>query len=80
MLLMTRAAGEAQISDAVVLMAGAGSRLGAFAKPLVAVGDRPLISYTLAALQSVGVQRIHAVMGATSDRLTQELTPQILPG
>ncbi|MGH7935814.1 MAG: NTP transferase domain-containing protein, partial [Chthoniobacterales bacterium] len=66
-------------TDAVILMAGAGSRLGAVAKPLVQIAGRPLISHTLAALESVGVRRLHAVMGANSDRLTSALEP-LLPG
>lgn len=65
------------ISDAVILMAGAGSRLGvvpgAIAKPLVQISGRPLISYSLEALECVGVRTVHAVMGANSDRLTEEI-------
>ncbi|HEV3409797.1 MAG TPA: NTP transferase domain-containing protein, partial [Chthoniobacterales bacterium] len=61
------------VTDAVILMAGAGSRLGgaegAVAKPLVEINGQPLISYTFAALESVGVRRIHAVLGAHSERL-----------
>ncbi len=58
-------------TDAVILMAGAGSRLGAVAKPLVEIAGRPLISYTLEALQRVGVSRVHAIMGAQSERLSR---------
>src|SRR4051812_9861383 len=69
------------IREAVILMAGVGSRLGqqtgAIAKPLVQVGGRPLISYTFETLLSVGVRTVHAVMGATSDRLAAELAPLV---
>jgi 1L-myo-inositol 1-phosphate cytidylyltransferase len=65
------------ITDAVILMAGAGSRLGdaggALAKPLVPIDGRPLICYTLDALQRAGVRRIHAIMGANSKRLAREV-------
>ena len=69
------------ITEAVILMAGAGSRLGAaggaLAKPLVQIAGRPLICYTLHALASAGVRRVHAVMGANSERLTAELAPLV---
>ncbi|MFL6543121.1 MAG: NTP transferase domain-containing protein [Chthoniobacterales bacterium] len=58
------------IRDAVVLLAGAGSRLTnthATPKPLVAVLGTPLIAYVLRALESVGVKNIHAVVGAHGD-------------
>lgn len=63
------------ITDVVILMAGAGSRLGAVSKPLVRIAGRPLISYTLAALERVGVRKVHAVMGAQSERLTSQIAP-----
>ncbi|MFL6529294.1 MAG: NTP transferase domain-containing protein [Chthoniobacterales bacterium] len=51
--------------DAIILMAGAGSRLGAaIPKPLVKIGGRPLISYTFDALERVGVSDVHIVVGA----------------
>ena len=69
------------ITDAVVLMAGAGSRLGAaggaLAKPLVQIAGRPLICYTFDALTRAGIDTVHAVMGANSERLTTELTPLV---
>lgn len=65
------------VTEAVILMAGIGSRLGsqngALAKPLVRIGERPLISYTLEALEKVGVRTIHAVTGATNNQLAREL-------
>ena len=70
------------VADAVILMAGVGSRLGtqpgAIAKPLVRIAGRPLISYTLEALQGAGVRTVHTVTGATSERLIAALAP-LLP-
>ena len=69
-------------TEAVILMAGIGSRLGAtggaLAKPLVSVGERPLISYTFDALGNAGICTVHAVMGANSDRLIEQIEP-LLP-
>lgn len=70
------------IREAVILMAGIGSRLGvaggALAKPLVPIRDRPLISYTFAALERAGVEVVHAVMGANSEMLADQIAP-LLP-
>jgi 1L-myo-inositol 1-phosphate cytidylyltransferase len=61
------------ISEAVILMAGSGSRLRRIGetspKPLLSLGGRPLISYTLAALVKAGVKTIYAVIGFESDLL-----------
>lgn len=61
------------ISEAVILMAGSGSRLRRIGetspKPLLSLGGRPLISYTLAALVKAGVKTIYAVVGFESDLL-----------
>jgi 1L-myo-inositol 1-phosphate cytidylyltransferase len=60
------------IRDAVVLLAGAGSRLtnrDAPAKPLVPVLGTALIAYILRALESVGVERVHAIVGAHGDEV-----------
>ena len=69
------------VTEAVILMAGAGSRLGApggaVAKPLVQIAGRPLISFTFEALESAGVRTVHAVMGANSERLTAALEPLV---
>ena len=69
------------VTEAVILMAGVGSRLGApggaVAKPLVRIAGRPLISFTFEALESAGVRTVHAVMGANSERLTAELEPLV---
>ncbi len=63
------------VTDAVILMAGAGSRLGGpVAKPLVQVGGRPLICYTLEALERAGVRDVHVVLGSNRDRLADEVS------
>jgi choline kinase len=67
------------VRDAVILMAGIGSRLGAhagvLAKPFVPIAERPLITYTLGALLEAGVERVHAVMGARHEPMTAALLP-----
>jgi 1L-myo-inositol 1-phosphate cytidylyltransferase len=71
----------APITDAVMLMAGTGSRLRAsgetLPKPLVPICGRPLISYIVDALQKVGVRNLHAVVGADGDALVAALRPLI---
>ena len=71
-----------EIFDAVVLMAGTGSRLRAsgelLPKPLVPILGRPLISYIAEALQDVGVQTLHAIIGANAGNLIAALRP-LLP-
>jgi 1L-myo-inositol 1-phosphate cytidylyltransferase len=55
------------VSEAVVLLAGAGSRLnGTVPKPLVEICGAPLISYVLDGLESIGVRTVHAVVGANA--------------
>ena len=66
-----------EITDAVVLMAGTGSRLRAsgeiLAKPLVPISRRPLISYTIDALRKVSVRNLHPVVGADGGALVAAL-------
>ncbi len=68
---------QPEVTEAVILMAGIGSRLGApggaLAKPFVTIAGRPLISYTFDALERAGVTIVHAVMGANSDQLIGHL-------
>lgn len=68
---------QSEVTDAVILMAGAGSRLGeiggALAKPLVQVAGRPLISYAIDSFARAGVRNVHAVLGAKSERLAAEV-------
>ena len=70
------------IREAVILMAGSGSRLRrsqkSVPKPLTPVLGRPLISYTLDALANARITKINVVVGYESDRLTAavaELAP-----
>jgi 1L-myo-inositol 1-phosphate cytidylyltransferase len=61
------------VSDAVILMAGAGSRLRVgghkVAKPLVPLLGRPLVSYTIEALARAGIKRVYGVVGFESASL-----------
>jgi len=64
---------QTRIAEAVILMAGSGSRLrGAdesFLKPLVPTLGHPLISYMINALVKAGIRKINAVVGFESERL-----------
>jgi choline kinase len=75
---------RSDVRDAVVLLAGAGSRLstarGAFPKPLVPVLGRPLISYVMAALHRVGVRTVHAVVGAHAEEVVSGLSESLPRG
>lgn len=70
------------VSEAVILMAGQGSRLRhsdeTFLKPFVPVLGRPLVSYTLDVLAGAGIKRIHFVVGYESQRITAQLD-QLMP-
>ena len=82
------------ISEAVILMAGEGSRLrqgyggqarlrGAdqtFLKPFVPVLGRPLISYVLDTLTRAGIKTLNFVVGYESKRMIVQLTPLIPSG
>ena len=61
------------VSQAVILMAGSGSRLRGFGgelpKPLIPILDRPLISYTINALVAAGVSKIIFIVGYERERL-----------
>ena len=65
---------QSRIAEAVILMAGSGSRLrGAdetFLKPLVPILGGPLISYTIDALAGAGIRKVNAVVGFESERLS----------
>jgi 1L-myo-inositol 1-phosphate cytidylyltransferase len=73
-----------QIAEAVVLMAGSGSRLRvsghAIPKPLVPVLGRPLIGYVIDNLARAGVRVLHAVVGWKSERLLAGLEPLVPDG
>jgi choline kinase len=61
------------ISEAVVLMAGQGSRLRgsdeAFLKPLVPILGRPLVCYVMDALIDAGINKINFIVGYEGERL-----------
>lgn len=71
-----------KISDAVILMAGTGSRLRGsaetIAKPLIPIAGRPLISYAIDSFDQAGVRRIHAVVGPNGEELAAAVAP-LLP-
>jgi 1L-myo-inositol 1-phosphate cytidylyltransferase len=65
------------ISDAVILMAGSGSRLRGsdetFLKPFVPVLGRPLICYTIDALIHAGIKKASFIVGYQSTRMIEEI-------
>lgn len=71
------------VSEAVILIAGQGSRLrGAdknCLKPFVPVLGRPLLSYTLEAVSSAGINTLHFVVGYESERVIAEAKLLIPP-
>lgn len=71
-----------KISDAVILMAGTGSRLRGsaetIAKPLIPIAGRPLIFYAIDSFDKTGVTTIHAVVGPNGDELAAAVAP-LLP-
>jgi len=70
------------ISEAVILMAGEGSRLrgsdNTFLKPFVPLLGRPLISYTLDTLIRAGIKTVDFVVGYESRRMIEQVK-QFLP-
>src|SRR5437763_2748817 len=72
------------ISEAVILMAGSGSRLRGsdetFLKPFVPVLGRPLICYTMDALVHAGIKKVNFVVGYERERMIAKLKPLIPPG
>jgi 1L-myo-inositol 1-phosphate cytidylyltransferase len=72
------------ISEAVILMAGQGSRLRGsdktVLKPLAPVLGRPLISYTLDALIRAGIKTVNVVVGYESGRMIEQVKPLIPSG
>jgi choline kinase len=64
------------ISEAVILMAGPGSRLGASApKPLAQLLGRPLISYTFDTLVRAGIKQVYAIVGFKKHLVTTGVKP-----
>src|SRR6266516_7230463 len=70
------------VSEAVILMAGAGSRLRGsdetFLKPLVPVLGRPLICYTIDALIHAGIKKANFIVGYQSGRMIAAVK-QLIP-
>jgi 1L-myo-inositol 1-phosphate cytidylyltransferase len=68
-----------KISDAVILMAGTGSRLRGsaetIAKPLIPIAGRPLISYAIDSFDNAGVENIYAVVGLNGEELAAAVAP-----
>jgi MurNAc alpha-1-phosphate uridylyltransferase len=66
-----------KITEAVILMAGIGSRLRSngenVPKPLIQIAGRAVFSYTIDVLQRVGIETIHIVTGFNSDALVAGL-------
>jgi 1L-myo-inositol 1-phosphate cytidylyltransferase len=71
-----------RVTDAIVLMAGSGSRLLAgghvLPKPLIQIAGRPLFSYTIEALSNAGIKTVHAITGRNGDLLLPTLM-QLVP-
>jgi choline kinase len=71
------------ITDAVILMAGTGSRLrgstDTIAKPLIPIAGRPLISYAIDSFDKAGVKTLHAVVGPNGDELAAAVAPLLPP-
>jgi choline kinase len=69
--------------EAVILMAGSGSRLRGsdetFLKPLVSVLGRPLICYTIDALIRVGIKRANFIVGYQSSQMIAAIKQLIPP-
>ncbi|WP_027183465.1 DVU_1551 family NTP transferase [Desulfovibrio inopinatus] len=57
---------------AVVLAAGFSSRMGAF-KPLLPLGDKPLVDWSIDLFRDVGIRRIVVVTGHNREKLEQYL-------
>ena len=70
-----------RIIDALILMAGSGSRLRpsghTLPKPLIKIRGRPVFSYTIDALERAGIQTVHIVAGWNSDALLEGMKPLI---
>jgi choline kinase len=71
------------ISEAVILIAGQGSRLRRAdkncLKPFVPVLGRPLMSYTMEAVSGAGISTAHFVVGYESERVIAEAKRLIPP-
>lgn len=72
------------VKEAVILMAGLGSRLQAshenVPKPLIPIAGRAVFSYAIDALQLAGIETVHVVTGFNSDALLAGLKPLVPAG
>jgi 1L-myo-inositol 1-phosphate cytidylyltransferase len=79
-----KSASEKKITDAVILMAGLGSRLRSSGetvpKPLIQIAGRAVFSYAIDALQRAGIETLHVVTGFNGDALLAGLKPLIPAG
>jgi 1L-myo-inositol 1-phosphate cytidylyltransferase len=73
-----------KITDAVILMAGLGSRLQStgqnIPKPLIQIAGRAVFSYTIDALERAGIQNLYVITGHNSEALVAGLKPLIPAG
>jgi 1L-myo-inositol 1-phosphate cytidylyltransferase len=72
------------VSEAVILLAGSGSRLRGsnqtLPKPLIPILGRPLISYIIETLATAGITILNAVVGFESESLIAGLKSLLPPG
>src|SRR5262249_45203408 len=72
---------RAEVTDAVILMAGSGSRLRAdgnnVPKPLIKLAGRAVFSYIRDTLENAGIQTLHIVTGWNREALLSGLKPLI---
>jgi 1L-myo-inositol 1-phosphate cytidylyltransferase len=75
---------QPQITEAVILLAGSGSRLRAvrenILKPLIPINGQPLVSYTMEAFATAGVEKIFAIVGFESESIIRGIKPLIPRG
>jgi choline kinase len=73
-----------KISEALVLMAGVGSRLVPAGtrdlKPLIPVLGRPLVAYLFDSLRAAGIEIVHAIVGYESESLIAQIKPIVPNG
>jgi choline kinase len=74
----------ARVNEAVILMAGSGSRLAAgghvLPKPLIQIAGRAVFSYTIDTLRAAGIDTVHVVTGRNADLLLPGLHQLLPPG
>jgi len=67
----------ARVTDAVILMAGSGSRLVAgghiLPKPLIRIAGREVFSYAVESLAAAGIRKLHVVTGRNGEALVPKL-------